>query len=264
MFSDYVNWSFGKPLLRAINAIIGGENDVPNVDPIFPNPIIDIGNSLEEEATVLLPTEEYIIAGIGSPFEIGSRYGGFSFLGQILGLRITEFSGIVRDTIDADLDDNDVEQILVEILTGQSGAKFDFETEPGIDGVELVGLTPETFTLALTTVDGTTDRLTFGGPGTRSVLETLDSDANIGDSTNAISIVDLATETVELGGQLADLLGTSFAGSSDAETLFNASFSDPRITLLSQMLESFSIRIDVNGLSDYIVFIDSVDGLPFL
>jgi hypothetical protein len=64
--------------------------------------------------------------------------------------------------------------------------------------VALVGIGPGSYTLAFD--DGNaTDTLTLAGPGLGAVLEKLDSPADATDDVNALSLIDVETDTVVLG-----------------------------------------------------------------
>ena len=173
-FSDLVNFGFSVPSIRSVFEVLGGDDVATDIDPLTPDPVIDVGNGIAETASVELPIGLYTLE-IGSPFGVGSK-GGLSIMSDLIGLEVSELSGILRNNIDADLNDNDAEQILAELLTGKSGAKFDFETEPGIDGIELIELTPSSYTISIK--DGNVrDILTLRGPGVGATLDDFDTEA---------------------------------------------------------------------------------------
>ncbi len=129
-----------------------GPNLLADVEPITLTPDFDIDNGQEDVETVWLPDDPYIL-DIGTTQNVGNG----------------EFSRVVLGAIDRDSDDDDMTQILAEHFTGNSGANLDFESQPGIDGVQVVDVTPTEFTLLIED-DTATDRLTFTGPGAEAAL----------------------------------------------------------------------------------------------
>ncbi len=194
-FSDFVNYGFSQEGLLAVFDFFGGSVIEADIAPLSEEPVIVLGNGLSESASIAIPDGPFILP-VGNPFVIG-ELPGQSCLSRVLGMEISELSGILRYDIDADEDDNDAEQLLVEIVTGRSGAFFDYETTPGISGVELVDITPESYTLAFADGD-VTDELTLGGEGIRAILRNLDRPADATDGTNALSLIDTATDSVLL------------------------------------------------------------------
>jgi hypothetical protein len=261
--SDTLNFAFSIPPLRALFEAIAPGLNVADADPLTEEPVIDVANGISETATLAIPTGEFVFE-IGDPFGVGTN-GGFSFLSTLLRLPISELSGILRAEVDADDNDNDAQQLLEEILNGRSGAVLDFETEPGIDGVALVGLTPTSFTLAFE--DGeATDRLTLEGPGAEAILADFDAraGADLADGQNNISLIEIGSDTLELGDEdnnpIYDLVGNEFAGDDDLDALIAAAKDPARegVTLISEDQASISIRIDnpTTGEFDLLVFSD--------
>jgi hypothetical protein len=194
-FADFVNYGFSRPALRSVFEFCGGAVVESNIEPLFDAPVIVLGNGVSEIARVEIPDGPYILA-VGNPYAIG-ELPGQSCLSRLLGWQISELSSIILYDIDADEDDNDAEQILLEIVTGASPSLRE-ETVPGISGVALVGIGPGSYTLAFD--DGNaTDTLTLAGPGLGAVLEKLDSPADATDDVNALSLIDVETDTVVLG-----------------------------------------------------------------
>jgi hypothetical protein len=173
--SDCVNYGFSDPTIRATFERFGGAGIEAAVQALTDGPPIVLGNGSAESGLVMIPDGPFIIP-VGNPFVIGELEGQ-SRLSLALGMRISELSGIIRHDIDTDKNDNDVEQILTEIVTGQSGAFFEYETRPGISGVSLTDLTPRSFTLAFED-SAAEDTLTFTGAGAEAILQRLDSPAN--------------------------------------------------------------------------------------
>jgi len=194
-FSDFVNYGFSQEGIRAVFEFFGGSGIEAEIEPLSEQPVIILGNGIPESASIAIPDGPFILP-VGNPFAIGSLPEQ-SFLSRILGMEISELSGILRYDIDADEDDNDAEQLLVEIITGQSPC-LNQETAPGISGVELIDITPGSYTLAF--ADGNAaDRLTLTGEGIRAILRNLDSPADATDEINALSLIDTATDSVLLG-----------------------------------------------------------------
>lgn len=191
--SDCVNYGFSDPTIRAAFELFGGAGIEAQVQALTDAPPIVLGNGIAESGLVMIPDGPFIIP-IGDPFVIGELEGQ-SRLSLALGMRISELSGIIRHDIDADKNDNDVEQLLTEIVTGRSGALFEYETRPGIAGVSLIDMTPRSFTLAFEDY-AAEDTLTFTGAGAEAILQRLDSPANIADAENAFSMVDMGTEAM--------------------------------------------------------------------
>ncbi|CAB9502578.1 expressed unknown protein [Seminavis robusta] len=285
-FSDFVNTLFAIPLTRNLIACLVTTGDVPEIQEFtYANPTIDMGDDIAEETVIEIPEGPYIVTeqSTGSPFHVGTKVGS-SILWQAH-VPITELSSILRDNIDADDNDNDVEQLLQEILTGQSGACFDCETEPGIDGVELVAMTPTTYTLELTSLKSQhiKDTITFAGPGTAAILAKMDAATT--ETQNAIRIFDLGrgeTKTEIAGTLLGNVLSrSSLEGMAEAEALYyraltagdevwrktnNSSNSGMRL-LSGEPGKSFALRVHSNEQAnrfDYLVFHDSTNGLDFV
>jgi hypothetical protein len=268
-FADLVNFGFSDPEIRTVFETVGLGDVIAPIDPLTPEPPIDVDNGMAETAVVALPLGPFILR-IGNTFAVGEN-GGFSAISDLIDLQVSELSSIVRSEIDADADDNDAQQMLAEMVTGTSGANFETEFEPGIDGVELVGLTPDSFTFAFE--DGAVeDRLTLTGPGARTVLEDFDTDANVADGTNSISLVDLATETVILGNPddnpFSEVLPDGFSGAASAHKLLEALTGDDDgqiggVTLVSVDEASYSVLVDndATGELDYLVIFDSSGAL---
>lgn len=270
--SDTLNFAFSVPVLKALFEAIAPGLNVADTDPLTEEPVIDVANGVSETASLAIPTGEFVFE-IGSPFSVGTQ-GGSSFLSHLLGLPISELSGILRNEVDADDNDNDAQQLLEEILSGRSGAVLDFETEPGIDGVELVGLTPVSFTLAFEDGEAATDRLTLEGPGAEAILAEFDArdGADLADGHNNLSLIEVGTDTLELGDQaenpIYDVVGAEFAGDDDLENLIGAAKdpSYPVVTLISEGPGSVSVRIDnaATGEFDLLVFYDPTDATTLL
>jgi hypothetical protein len=208
-FSDYVNYGFSQQRTLALFAFFGGSVIEADIEPLYDEPPIILGNGISESARVSIPDGPFILP-VGNPFVIGDLPGQ-SCLSRILGWEISELSGILRYDIDADEDDNDAEQLIVEIVTGRSGAFFEYERTPGISGVELIGITPDRYTLAFADGDAT-DTLTLAGVGVSAILRKLDRPADATDECNALSLIDVEAEAVVLGTPGFNSLGHTPTG----------------------------------------------------
>ncbi len=267
VLSDLLNTVYSVPLLRTLIDIIAPERNVPDADPLTEEPVIDVANGVAEEASLEIPDAQFVFE-IGSPFHVGTE-GGLSLFSTKKRLPISELSGILRAEVDADADDNDAEQLLEEILNGRSGAVLDVETEPGIDGVELVALTPGSYTLAFQ--DGEViDLLTLEGAGVEAILEAFDArtePAHLADGENNISLIDLGTDTIELGtgaeNPILDIVGDAIDDDTELEALFQAARdgTSDAVTLLNEESESITLLISNAATAefDYLVFFDPTD-----
>jgi len=259
--TDTLNFAFSVPSIRSFIERAAPEQNVPDVDPLFDEPVIDVDNGISEMATVEIPDGQFIFE-IGSPFNVGTK-GGFSLLFKKKQAPVSELSSILRNEVDADADDNDAQQLLEEIVTGDSGAVADFERKPGIDGVKLTGLTPDTYTLRFED-NGVYDYLTFAGPGTEAILEEFDqrAPASITDGMNNLSLVDIGEgESVEVGQALNPFSGVLDGPIEDADHVeaLVALAKDPvydHIRLISEDEDSVSVQVDneMTGETDFLVF----------
>lgn len=196
-----------------------GPSLLADVDPIVLPPAFDIDNGRADIATVYLPTGPYIL-DIGTTQNVGDG----------------EFARVVLGLVDSDGDDNDLEQLLNEIMTGHSGANLDFEFVPGIVGVELVDLSLDEVTFALED-GGATDLLTLKGEGVEAVLAGLDAVADIADSTSSLSLVEVGVDDIVLGDEshnpVYELVGHCQDTIEALEAIIDAAMSgDSRVDLL--------------------------------
>jgi hypothetical protein len=147
-----VEYAFGA-LTEALGPDLRGDGELATLPPDF-----DVNNGVADTKTVELPDDQYRL-DIGSPENVGNG----------------ELARIILGIVDRDADDNDIEQILFEHYTGNSGANLDFEFEPGIEGVDVV-VAPDkkSFTLFIEDNGGDApviDELTISGPGAEAALE---------------------------------------------------------------------------------------------
>jgi hypothetical protein len=230
-----------------------GPNEVADGFSLFPEPVLNVNDTMPESASVFIPDDVYLFSlglwDLGGPFGQPSE-----FFGQAVNLNF-----------DRDADDDDAEQVLKEMIDGDGGAVFDFEREPGIDGVTLLSITPNSYTLSFENGDAL-DVLTLEGPGIEAVIRKLDSPADVGDGFNNLSLVDLSKETVEVGSGAATPLGGIADAQIDTEgelvALLDAALNsrDERVSLLSVEPDSFAVRVNnpAMGAFDLLIF----DGLP--
>lgn len=268
-FADFVNMLFRVSWTRSLIEAGIGSADVPDVAPLYDVPPLDINNGIAETATVVIPDGPYIL-DIGSPFSVGER-GAASVFGRILNLDISELSAVIRTDIDADDDDNDALQLVKEIIDGRGGSKFDYDVQPGIDGVQLIAISPDQYTLAIND-HAQIDQLTFQGPGIQTALTQLDKPAYLGDGMPTLSLIDIATETVAISDDHSPLLqhvsGPSFYAESDLSTLWDAAL-DPTIDTIKAIEQSqthLALQLadgSAEGYYDLLVFYDSTDTFNF-
>jgi hypothetical protein len=225
-----------------------GPNEVADGFSLFPEPVLNVNDATSESASVLIPDDVYLFS-LGL-LDIGGRFGPLSEL----------FSQAVNLNFDRDADDDDAEQVLKEFMDGDGGAVLDTERKPGIEGVELISITPDSYTLSFANSDAL-DVLTLEGPGIEAVINKLDAPADVADSANALSLVDLSEETVEAGSGAANPI----AGIADAwidtegelARLIKAALdpADERVDFLSIEPDSFAARVDNPATSAFDVLI---------
>lgn len=205
---------FGAEAATAVDAVFDeliaavGPDLLADVEPLVLPPNFDLDNDRADTASVELPDAPYIL-DLGTPENVGNG----------------ELARIILRALDRDGDDDDAEQILLELFTGRSGANLDFETEPGIDGVTLVDLSREDYTLAFETAGGV-DVLTLEGPGVEAVLDRLDAPVLLSDGGDGVSLVEVGAEQVDLGDPwshpLGELVGHRLGSRQDVEALLHA------------------------------------------
>lgn len=260
-FSDFVNFGFSRDGIGAVFAFFGGLGVEAQIEPLSEEPVIILGNRRSESAHIAIPDGPFILP-VGNPFAIGDLPGR-SILSRLLRMEISELSGIIRYDIDADENDNDAEQLLTEIITGRSGAFFEYETARGISGVELVDITPDSYTLAFADGDAT-DRLTLTGAGIRAILGALNSPADATDGTSSLSLIDGATDVVTLGGPPYNPVyatsGHRLEGRDDIQAFLDKVVRDEPvgIQLVGVHEQSISLFItnDAAGTRDLFIFVD--------
>jgi hypothetical protein len=197
-----------------------GPDLLADVEPLVLPPDFDLSNDRADWATVELPDAAYIV-DLGTPENVGNG----------------ELARIILRALDRDGDDDDAEQILLEIFTGRSGANLDFETEPGIDGVELIDISREDYTLAFETAGGV-DVLTLEGPGVEALLDRLDTPLLLADGIDGVSLVEVGAEHVGLGDPschpLGKRVGNELGSKHDVKALLHAGESgDDGVSLLA-------------------------------
>ena len=214
-----------------------GPNEVADGFSLFPEPVVNVNDTSSESASVLIPDGVYLFS-LGL-LDIGGRFG---FLSEL-------FSQAVNLNFDRDADDDDAEQVLKEIVDGDGGAVLDTERVPGIDGVELLSITPDSYTLSFENGDAL-DVLTLEGPGIAAVINKLDSPADVADGVNSLGLIDLSQETVEAGSEAANPITGIADGRIDTEgelvALMGAVLSpgDERGDFLSVEPDSFAVRVN--------------------
>ena len=230
-----------------------GPNEVAPGFSLFPEPVLNVNDATSESASVLIPDDVYLFS-LGL-LDIGGRFGPLSEL----------FSQAVNLNFDRDADDDDAEQVLKEFIDGDGGAVLDTERVPGIEGVGLISITPNSYTLSFANGDAL-DVLTLEGPGIEAVVNKLDSPANLADSVNSLSLVDLGAETVEAGSGAANPITGIADARIDTEgeltALLEAALSpaDERLSLLSIEPDGFAVRVNNAATNAFDVLI--FDGAP--
>ncbi len=228
-----------------------GPNLLADVDPIVLPPVFDIDNGNSDIATVFLPTGPFIV-DVGTTEHVGDG----------------EFSRIVLGVVDSDGDDNDVEQLLSEMMTGRSGANLDFEFVPGIVGVTLLDISLDRITLALEDGDAI-DTLIFAGEGTEAVLATLDTPADITDSASSMSFVEVGVDDIVIGGgsecPVLDLISDCLDATQAAEAIIDAAIDgDPRFDVVGFDDSRISLvvhNIRTGAADTLVLFGDIIEGL---
>ncbi len=219
-----------------------GPDLLADVDPITLPPGFDINNGRDDTAVVTLGLGPYIL-DIGSPVGVGNL----------------EFGRLILGGLDGDDNDDDAFQILQELITGRTAANLDFENKPGIVGVDLVELTPSSYTIEIKE-NAATDLLTLNGPNIEAVLDELDSPANIRDRKNGLSLVDVGSEPVQAGGPflnpIFDLIGRRLDDEADVSAILAAAETgDDRVERLGLDADYLSVVVNNprTGTSDVLV-----------
>lgn len=226
--ADAVDWAFGT-LIDTLGPDLLADVPVTMLPPVF-----DVNNGRSDFYVADIPIGPYIL-DIGSPENVGDG----------------ELARIVLGFVDGDDDDSDVQQILSELTTGDSGAELDFEFVPGINGVWLSELSMSHYAIGIAD-GGATDTLVFRGPGTEAAIWSLDSPANLMDDQSRLSLVEVGAEEVKLGylfqNPIKDLVGDELDSAEDIRALMDAAEAgDARVDMISQDDDYVSMRI-YNGL----------------
>jgi hypothetical protein len=131
---------------------------------------------------------------------------------------------------------NDLETLLNAVLTGD-----------GVSGVEVVSLTCGEVTLAFDN-GRAVDTMTLTGEYVRTVLEAIDSPADLGDGHGRFSVVDGDRDVIGTG-VINDLVGGQFNGVEDVQAVLQAALDldDDRVELVSLGEDSFSVRVINEG-----------------
>jgi hypothetical protein len=237
-----------RNLLTEVRPLLG-PNEVAEGFSLFPEPVLNVNDPVSETASVVLPDDVYLFS-LGL-LDIGGRFGPSSEL----------FSKAVNLNFDRDANDDDAEQVLSEIVEGSSGAVFDNERVPGIEGVELISITPESYTLSFDNGEAL-DVLTLEGPGIERVINKLDSPVALGDGINSLGLVNLSEETVTVSsGSANPVVGIADEPINTEEelaALLDAAVNpdDERVSLLSVKPDSFAVRVDeqTTNVFDLLIF----------
>lgn len=222
-----------QALLTAARPLFGPNEVAPGFS-LFPEPLLNINDDLPEATSFSVPDEPYLFS-LGL-LAIGGTFGPNSEL----------FGRAVNLNFDRDADDDDAFQVLSEMITGQSGAAFDTETDAGIDNVTLISLTSSSYTLAFDN-GVATDVLTLEGIGVENAIEQLSEAADFGDGVNSLAI--LGENTVSAtgpGNPVPDILIGELNTGAEIRALGRAALDteDDRVELLA--LESDALTVKVN------------------
>ncbi|MGF1502514.1 MAG: hypothetical protein ACFBSD_11920 [Paracoccaceae bacterium] len=228
-------------LVEAIIPDIGEGLLGEDVVPITLPPEFDVSNGVADIAKVEIPTGFYAV-DIGDPTEVG------------------DLPTIILGLVDEDADDSDVFQLISKIVTGVSGANLDLNTEPGIDGVTLLDIDKDRYTLGIEDSGGdVTDIITFFGEGVAEDLAALATPLDLTDADNALSFVDVDGGAVNLGvdNPLSDLVGESINSVAELEVVVNAvvTGSSPAVELIGYDEDtlSFIVTNAQTGGQDWVV-----------
>lgn len=148
-------------------------------------------------------------------------------------------NGELFDTVSGALNiyngDNDIQDLLTELLLGMNDGDCPdgiSDGIAGIDGVELVGLDANSFSIQMTNFHGATDTMVFAGDGVGKIMNdvlAMSSAIDVADSSHQFAIIDASIEngSFDIGavsGELAEVLGgdnsiDTGAGSNDVLNL---------------------------------------------
>ncbi|MBE9102729.1 hypothetical protein [Vacuolonema iberomarrocanum] len=173
----------------------------------------------------------------------------------------------------------EAEDLLTAVVTGKAS-----NGTAGVEGVELVGLTDEGFTLRIDGQAATRDTLIFGGEGALDAIAAADAarGADFKDGHTAFDIFDVAAENREfvgqaslnaVGAELKEIVGGSSINRDEVLEIFEAVISGngrkgnthglDRVKLIGLNDTSFSIGVQsAGGNTDYILFtnVDTLEG----
>lgn len=216
---------------------------------------INVGNKRSESASFMVVTDDRgrlkLMSedgevrgafGIGATNSVGSKSVTTDKGGQITEL---------RDTVGGTFGADDA-IALFERLTFSDG-RGDVE---GVEGVELISLTHDSYTVAIDNGHAV-DTLTITGFG--DILAGLDTGADVGDGRSRFSIVDDNTPTIiGTGDDIRDLVGGFARGEQDEAAILAAALDqgDDRVELLGLEADGFAVQIvsDSNGTTDTLIF----------
>jgi hypothetical protein len=192
---------------------------------LFPEPVMNVNDGVAETAQVHLEDEPYLFS-LGL-LDLSGKFGPRSEL----------FSRALNLNFDRDADDDDAYQLLKEIIDGDGGAFVDLEREPGVEGVELLALTADAYTVSFDN-DEVVDVLTVEGPDVEGVLGDLNAPANPADGANHLSLVNTLPQSM-------------------LEAVLKAALdrSDNRATLLGVENDNFAARVDNATTGEFDLFV---------
>lgn len=174
---------------------------------------------------------------------------------------------------------NEAEELLTAVVNSRKS-----NGSAGVEGVELIGLTDEGFTLRIEGQAATKDTLIFGGQGAIDAIAAADASGGVDFKSRhtGLDVFDVAAERNEfvgralsrnVGAEFSAIVGGSSIGKDEVLEIFEAVISGngrngnshglDQVDLIGLNDTSFSIGVESkNGNVDYILFtnVDTLDG----
>jgi hypothetical protein len=212
---------------------------------------VNVGNRFSEHATIVL--------GETGGGKAGLRYQEASDFNGAIGIGATNSVGAksvenkpgsfiteLRDTVGGTLGADDVSKIF-QALTFSDGRG----APEGIDGVSLIGVTTDSFTVAIDNGRSNLeapDTITFEVGGNWFAANGFDQGANASDADSKFSIISSGEGSLLGGDPISDLVGGQFGSgpnSSDTRNLLAAAIesSDDRVKLIGLEEDNFTVQI---------------------
>lgn len=171
---------------------------------------------------------------------------------------------------------DEAEDLLIAVVSGKQS-----NGSAGVEGVELVGLTDQGFSLRIDGQAGTVDTIIFEGAGALNAIAAADANGGVDfkDGRTALDVFDVAAENSEfvggtnpgtIGADFDALIGGSKIHDDQVLDIFEALISGKKqdsgldkVDLIGLNDTSFSIAVQTSGgNTDYILFtnVDTLDG----